>query len=64
MKCFKCGGIWETNSKFKFCPFCGYQLPEENISNMNGTAKMIKSFVVKEVLKENVLLNGNSQVGK
>ena len=55
MKCFKCGGIWETNSKFKFCPFCGYQLPEENISNMNGTAKMIKSFVERfgvEVLKD------------
>lgn len=45
MKCGKCGGIWETNPKFKYCPFCGFLLPEEDISAiLPGPAKMIKSF--------------------
>ena len=46
MKCGKCGGIWETNAKFKYCPYCGSILPEEDISAiLPGPAKMIKSFV-------------------
>lgn len=45
MKCSKCSAIWETNNSFKYCPFCGVFLPEENLANnLAGPAKMIKSF--------------------